>query len=179
MVDQQIEAYCRGKSFHPQMQSRWLAFSVGDREALLSLAQELKPGENHFKDLLDWLEEIALRDGSAIAGILDREELSRIATDPRLGRSDKLKRVKDELRRLRFPRLARIEEEIRRRVRAMKLKPQLRLTVPVGLEGGAVTIEMKAASHDELKHLSAELARVVERQDMKEIFALMRGETAA
>ena len=139
----------------------------------------MKPGENHFKDLLDWLEEIALRDGSAIARILNREEFSRVATDPRLGRNDKLKRIKDELRRLRFPRLARIEEEIQRRVREMKLKPPLRLTVPAGLEGGAVTIEMKATSYDELKRLSAELARVVEQQDMKEIFTLMRGGTAA
>jgi hypothetical protein len=179
MVQQQIEAYCRLKGFHPHTQSRWLAFSGDDRDALLALAQELRPGENHFKDLLDWLEEIALRDGSTIVRILGREVLSRIATDPRLGRNDKLKRVKDELRRLRFPRLARIEEEIQRRVRDMKLKPQLRLTVPVGLEGGAVTIEVKAGNYDELKRLSAELARVVEQKDMKEIFALMRGEESA
>jgi hypothetical protein len=179
MIQQQIEDYCRLKSFHPQTQSRWLVFSAEDREALLRLAQDLKPGENHFKDLLDWLEEVALRDGTAIAHILSREEFSRIATDPRLGRNDKLRRIKDELRRLRFPRLSRIEEEIQRRVRGMKLDPRARLIIPAGLEGGAVTIEMKAASHDELKRLSAELARAVDGEEMKAIFALMRGEIAA
>jgi hypothetical protein len=179
MIQQQIEAYCRLKGFHPQTQSRWLAFSPDDREAVLRLSQELKPGENHFKDILDWLEEIALRDGTGIAYILSREELSRIATDPRLGRNDKLRRIKDKLRRLRFPRLARIEEEIQQRVRGMKLDPRARLIVPAGLEGGAVTIEMKAASHDELKRLSADLARAVDGEEMKAIFALMRGEMAA
>jgi len=176
MIQQQIEAYCRLKGFRPQTESRWLAFSADDREALLGLAQDLKPGENHFKDLLDWFEEIALRDGTSLARILSREELRSIATDPRLGRNDKIKRLKDEVRRLRFPRLARIEEEIQRRVRELKLKPQFQLTIPVGLEGGAVTIEMKAGSYDELKRLSAELARAVEAEEMREIFALMRGE---
>lgn len=153
--------------------------SEADGATLLTLAETLKVGENHFKDILDWLEEIALRDGATVAQILSRDEFGRIAGDPRLGRNDKLKRVKDELRRLRYPRLARIEEEIQRRVRDMKLKPQLQLTVPAGLEGGAVTIEVKAGSYDELKGLSAELARVAEQAEMKEIFALMRGETAA
>jgi hypothetical protein len=179
MIHQQIEAYCRLKGFHPQTRSRWLAFRVDDREALLGLAQELKLGENHFKGLLDWLEEIALRDGTGIAAVLSREELSRIATDPRLGRNDKLKRIKDELRRLRFPRLARIEEEIQRRVRGMNLDPRVRLMVPAGLEGGTVTVEMRAGSSDELQRLSAELARAVEGDEMKAIFALMRGEMAA
>ncbi|MGH7768559.1 MAG: hypothetical protein ACREQP_13990 [Candidatus Binatia bacterium] len=176
MVDQQIQNYCRLKSFHPQTQSRWLALSEADGATLLVLAETLKVGENHFKDILEWLEEIALRDGASLAQILSRDDLSRVATDPRLGRNDKLKRIKDELRRLRFPRLARVEEEIQRRVREMKLKPQLQLTVPVGLEGGAVTIEVKAGSYDELKRLSAELTRVAEQEEMKEIFALMRGE---
>jgi hypothetical protein len=143
------------------------------------MVEALKVGENHFKDLLDWLEEISLRDGMAVAEILKRDEVARIASDPRLGRNDKLKRLKEELHRLRFPRLARIEEEINRRLRDMKLKPPRLLTVPAGLEGGAVTVQMKASSHEELKRLAAELARVVDEKDMQEIFALLRGEMSA
>jgi hypothetical protein len=177
MNDRQIEAYCRSKGFHPKTQERWLALSNADREALLALVETLKAGENHFKDLLDWLEEISVRDGVGVAQVLGRNELARIASDPRLGRSDRLKRLKEEVRRLRFPRLARIEDEIHRRVRAMKLDPKVELTVPAGLEGGAVTIQMKAAGYDELKRLSTEVARVVEDDGMREIFALLRGES--
>jgi hypothetical protein len=179
MIDQEIQEYCRLKGFHEQTQRRWLKLSESDAQALLHFVQALKVGENHFKDVLEWLEEIALRDGAGVAQILNRDTLSRIASDPRLGRNDKVKRIKDELRRQRFPRLARIEEELRRRVREMKLDPQVRLIVPAGLEGGAVSIEMKAGSYDELKHLSAELARVVDQEGMKEIFALLRGEQVA
>ena len=176
MIEEQIGTYCRLKGFRPQTLSRWLGFNPEDRGAILRLVQDLKPGENHFKDILDWLEEIALRDGVGIAALL-RENLSRITSDPRLGRNDKLKRVKEELWRLRFPRLARIETEIHGRVREMKLGPELSVTVPPGLEGGVVTLQIKAASHEEMKRLAGEAARVAETDAMKEIFALLSGES--
>lgn len=178
MANPDIRAYCQAKNFHRQTEARWLALSAADGEALLRLAQELKAGENHLKDILDWLEEIALGDGGAIAEILAREEFARIASDPRLGRNDRLKRLKEEIRRLRFPRLARIEEDIHRRIRDMKLDPRLQLTVPAGLEGGAVTVNIRAAARDDLARLAAQLVRAAETDSMKEIFSLLHGEVA-
>jgi hypothetical protein len=176
MAEEGIQAYCRSKGFHKQTESRWLNLGAGDGAALLALVQELKAGENHLKDFLDWFEEIVLRDGVDVAAILARDDLARILSDPRLGRNDKLKRLKDELRRLRFPRLARIEDEIQRRVRAMKLDPQVTFTVPAGLEGGAVTIKIQAASYDEARRLTAQLGEAVETDAMKEIFSLLHGD---
>ena len=176
MNDQQILAYSKTRGFHHNTVERWLGLSGPDREALMTLAQGLDVGQNHLRDLLEWLEEIQLRDGVSFAEILSREELSRIMSDPRLGRNDKLKRLKDELRRLRFPRMARIEKEIHQRIREMKLKPQINVTVPPGLEGGVVTLTVKASSHDELKRLFGEVAQVVEGEGMKEVFLLLRGE---
>ncbi len=173
-----IQAYCRAKGFHRQTEARWLALGRADGAALFAVVAELRAGENHVKDILDWLEEIALRDGVGVAAILDREELKRAATDPRLGRSDRLKRLKDELRRLRFPRLARVEDEIRRRIRELKPDPRLALGVPPGLEGGAVTIGCSAASCEELKRLAAELSRIAEEEKMREIFALLGGDAS-
>jgi len=171
-----ILRYAKEKGFRRQTVERWLSLSAEDGAALLALVRELKAGENHLKDFLDWLEEIALRDGVGVAAILARDEMSRIVSAPRLGRNDKLKRLKDELRRLRFPRLARIEEEIHRRVRALKLDPGLSVNVPAGLEGGAVTVKIEATSHDEARRLTARLGDVMERAEMKEIFSLLHGE---
>ena len=176
MIDQEIQTYCRLKGFHRQTEERWLGLTEADGEALFGLVRELKPGENHFKDLLDWLEEIALRDGVGVAQLLNADSFARITSDPRLGRNDKLKRLKEELWRRRFPRLAHIEMEIQRRIREMKLDPQLSISVPVGLEGGGVTIKIQATGYAELKRLGTEAARVAETDAMKEIFALLRGE---
>jgi len=155
------------------METRWLALNDADRAAFLSLMQEIKAGENHLKDLLDWAEEIALRDGTAMATLV--KNLSATIDDPRLGRNDKVKRLKDELRRLRFPRLARLEDEIQRRVRELKLAKGVSLSVPVGLEGGSVTIEIEASSADQMRTLVRSLAGAVESGSMNEIFSLLHG----
>jgi len=175
MENQPIRAYGSAKGFHKQTLERWLGLSEVDRAALLDLAQGLKLGENHFRDFLDWLEEIASRDGLSFRDVLDGAALARISSDPRLGRSDRLKRMKEELRRLRFPRLARLEEEIQRRVQEMKFGPLIQISFPPGLEGGGLSVRMKAASHAELEKSVRELAESLEKKAMKEIFELLSG----
>ena len=175
MTAQMIRAYGSAKGFHEQTLDRWLRLSEIDREALLELAGSLKLGENHLRDFLDWLQEIALRDGLSFHDILNGAALARISSDPRLGRNDKLRRMKEELRRLRFPRLARLEDEIESRVQEMKLGPRIQISFPPGLEGCELTVQMKAASHETLQKLVEELAGALEKRAMKEIFALLKG----
>lgn len=141
----------------------------------MDLARGLKMGENHCRDFLDWLEEIALRDGMSLCEILKGESLVKVSSDPRLSRNDKLKQLKEELRRLRFPRLARMEEEIGKRLREMKFSAQIQITIPPGLEGGRLTVQVKATSHAELEKSVRELAQSLENKAMKEIFALLSG----
>ena len=136
----------------------------------------LKIGENHLRDLMDWVEEIALRDQSTMTEILTWKPIVDIESDPRLGRADKLKRVKEELRRLRFPRLAQIEDSIRLRIQELKLHPEIRLTVPQGLEGGKLRVEFSASTPEELKNLTVKLAEVAGANSIREIFALLAGE---
>lgn len=141
----------------------------------MELALNMRLGENHLRDFLDWLEEIALRDGLSFRDILQGAALSRISSDPRLSRNDRLKRMKEELRRLRFPRLARLEEQIQERVRELKLGPRLQISFPPGLEGGELTVHIKAASCAELEKSARVLAESLEKKAMKEIFELLSG----
>ena len=82
---------------------------------------------------MDWLEEISLRDGQSIHAILTSKAIDDSATDPRLGRADRLKRIKEQIRRLRFPRLAETEDSIRAKIQELKLHPEIRMSVPPGL----------------------------------------------
>lgn len=175
MLNQAICDYAKERGFSRQTLERWLKLTEADRQAFLDLVHELKLGENHLRDFLDWLEEIALRDGVSFREIFAGEALRKISSNPRLGRNDKLKQIKEELRRLRFPRLARTEEEIGKRLREMKFSPQIQITVPPGLEGGRLTVQMKASSYEQLERLVGELAQSLEKKTMKEIFALLGG----
>ena len=177
MLDQTILDYAREKGLHKRTLERWLQLLPADQEALLELTQALKLGENHFRDFLDWLEEIALRDGVGLCEVLKGESFVNTLSDPRLGRNDKLKRVKEELRRLRFPRLSRIEGEIQQKIRGLKLKPQIQMSIPRDLEGGALTVRVKATSYEELKRLVGEFGQAVDREAMREIFDLLKGES--
>jgi hypothetical protein len=176
MSSQKILVYGNARGFHERTLDRWLQLSDPDQKTLLELAETLKLGENHFRDFFDWLEEIALRDGGTLRQVLERKTLSRILSDPRLGRSDKLKCLKEEMRRLRFPRLARIEQEIQEQIRDLKLGSQIQMNVPPGLEGGALTVQMRATHFEELRRLVAELDKALEKDGVKRIFALLSGE---
>lgn len=142
------------------------------------LALPLKIGENHLRDLMDWLEEISLRDGLRVRQILGNGAVSDVESDPRLGRADKLKRIKEQVRRLRFPRLAQTEDSIRARIQELKLQPEIRLTVPAGLEGGRLRMEFEAASQEELQRLITKLADTMGKEVLREIFGLLAGCTS-
>lgn len=154
---------------------RWLKWDEADREALLTLAVDLKIGENHLRDFMDWLEEIALRDGTAIRRVLSSESVGSLSTAPRLSRGDKLKRIKDEIRRLRFPRLSFIEDEIRRNIHALKLPPQIAIAIPPGLEGGSLTVNVKTSSREELQLLVGKLMEAAAGDAVDRIFDLLAG----
>lgn len=177
MAESQIHQYAKSKGFHPQTLERWLGWDQSAREALLRLAEDLKLGGSHVSDLMDWLEEIALRDRLTIAAILTSESITEVASDPRLGRADKVKRVKEAIRRLRFPRLANTEDSIRARIQELKLDPRIRLMAPPGLEGGRLRVELSASTADELKKLIDQVVAVTDSNTLREIFALLAGET--
>ena len=175
MSEAEIRAYATSKGFHPQTLERWLSWRAADAAALARLAFALKISENHLRDLMDWFEEVALRDGVQIHAVLSSKAINDIETDPRLGRADRLKRIKEQVRRLRFPRLAETEDAIRAKIQELKLHPEIRLRVAPGLEGGQVRVELVAASQDELRQLAMKLSEATENASMPEIFALLAG----
>lgn len=178
MSESAFRSFAASKGFRAPTLSRWLSWQAADRTALAKLALDLKLGENHFRDLMDWSEEIALRDGTAIAAIIAGKAVDDIATDPRLGRADKVKRIKESLRRLRFPRLARTEDEIQVKIHALKLQPEIRVTVPSGLEGGRLQIEFSVTNQQDFKRLADKLGAAAESSVTGEIFTLL-GQTSS
>jgi hypothetical protein len=169
----EIRDYSRSKGFHRQTIERWLRLPEEDQTAVLELVRQLKLGENHLRDFLDWLEEITLRDRVPIYTVLNNEALIKALSDARLGRNDKLNRVKEELRRIRFPWLCQVEDSIHERIRDLKVKRGIRMTVPRGLEGAALTVELRATTHEEFKRRIQELMEIAEKPSLHEIFGLL------
>ena len=171
-----IEQYGAQRGIRRQTVERWLRLSESDGEVLLELARVLNIGENHLREILDWTEEMAHRDGGGLREIVMSSSIEPVWKDAKLGRNDKLRRIKEELRRLRFPRLVHAEREIQKRIRTMGLKSEIQLSVPAALEGGSVMLQVKATSHQDLKRLVGELGALVDRPEIKEVFDYLSGE---
>ncbi len=175
MSEAAIREYAKSRGFHPQTLERWIGWWETDRNALAKLALELKASENHVRDMMDWLEEISLRDSANIHDILGRREIALIHTHPRLGRPDKLKRIKEQLRRWRFPRLAAMEDSLAADVRALRLPSTIHVSAPPGFEGGRLNFAFEAGTPAELKELIEHLRKAAASEPMSRIFALLNG----
>jgi hypothetical protein len=151
---------------------RWLRLAADDGAALLTLAQELRLGENQLRDVWDWAEEIAARDGVSLADVLAMDGV--VAARRRaIGRNDKLKQIKGALRRLRFPQLSAVEDRLQAHIRALGLPENIRVRLPEFLEGDALQIEVVATSADGLRQAAAHLLAAAQASACEAIFQLL------
>ena len=166
---QQIEEYAQRKRVSATTLARWQAWQEEDQGTLFALLQDLQCGENHLKDLLDWLEEIALRDGCRITDVLGRSELRRIQTMPG-SRNDKLKAAKTTLRKIRYPRLTQLEENARQAVKALDLGQVVQISFPADFEGDEITLTLTARNVQELRERLSQLQHRVEDGGFQRVF---------
>lgn len=154
------------------MAARTAAWTADERATLVAIVAVLRPSTRHLSDLLDWVEDIAVRDQVTPAQVLADRALAAIT---RAGGSapERLKRWKERLRRLRYPRLAAREAAIAELVRAMDLGAAVSLVPPPALEGGTVTIAIRARSTAELVQTLERLRAGVARGDIARLFALL------
>jgi hypothetical protein len=152
--------------------ARTAGWSADGRAALAAIVERLRPSAHHLGDILDWLDDIAAREGAAPEAPLGDAELRAIAAG---GGSapERLKRWKERLRRLRYPRLAARETAVAEQVRALACGPTMTVTPPPALEGGVVTITIRARSAHELGDAVETLRQRLARGDVARLFALL------
>jgi hypothetical protein len=152
--------------------ARTAGWSDAERRAFAALVAALRPSARHLSDIPDWLDDIAAREGGRPGALLDDPALQ-AALRARGSAPDRLKRWKEQLRRRRYPRLAAREAAIAELVRGMDLGAALTLAPPPLLEGGTVTIALRARSADELVAALDRLRACVARGDVARLFALL------
>ncbi len=154
--------------------SRWLTWARSDGAALLELAEELLPSENHLKEIMDWLEEIEVRDRVSPAAVLAEQRVKASLSDRKVGRSDRLKRVKACIWKRRFPRLARLEAELHELAAENGLAGEkLSVAFPPGLEGEEITLSLRPGSEAELRGLIERIERCLQGGVFTRLFSLL------
>jgi hypothetical protein len=147
-------------------------WSESDRSVLAEVLAALRPSARHVADILDWLDDIAAREGVRPGAVLADAELQAIVRY-RGSAPDRLKRWKERLRRIRYPRLVAREREIVDLVRAMDLGDKVSVTPPPALEGGELTIALRVRSSAELATLLDRVRGGIARGDLDRLFTLL------
>jgi len=129
--------------------ARTATWTDDERVALATVAAALRPSPHHLADVLDWLDDIAARDGTRPAAVLAAPALA-AAFASKGSAPDRWKRWKEALRRLRYPRLVAREQEVAAAMRALDLGRGVTIAAPAALEGGTMTVTIRAASAAEL-----------------------------
>jgi hypothetical protein len=152
--------------------ARTSAWTAAERAQLHEVVVDVRPSARHLADVLDWLDDIAARDGVRPAAVLAAPTL-RTALAARGSAPDRLKRWKESLRRLRYPRLVAREQAFREAARALDLGRGVTLAPPAGLEGGTVSVTIRAASAAELEAVLDRFERCRRAGDLTRLFDLL------
>lgn len=152
--------------------ARTTSWTAEERDAMATLVAVLRPSPHHLGDALDWLDDVAARDGVRPGAILAAPTLRAAAASPG-SPPDRWKRWKEALRRLRFPRLAAREAEFAGAVRALGLGRAVAIAPPPSFEGGEITMTLRAATAEELAAVLARLGEANADGTLARLFALL------
>ena len=147
-------------------------WTTEDRAALIAVVAALRPSAHHLGDALDWLDDVAARDGVHPGEVLADPTL-RTAFAARGSAPDRWKRWKDALRRLRYPRLAAREREFRETVRALDLGRAVTVAPPADFEGGVVTVTLRVSSEADLAEVGERLVKAQRAGTWSRLFGLL------
>ena len=144
----------------------------GSRDALLSVAEDLRLRTGQIVTALDLLDEIAVRERVPPAAILSREELRRIIGGSGSGPA-RASAFLISLRSIRYPRLAAATEELRAEISALRLPRGVSLKLPKELGSDELTISIQAGNPAQLERAVAALTEKI--GGLARIFDLLGG----
>jgi hypothetical protein len=150
----------------------WLAFPPEGRAALLRLAVRLKIRTGQMIAIIGLLEEIAVRDGTPVAAILETEPVLRALASAGSA-PERVTGLLEALRHIRFPRLARYRAELDDGIAALALPPSLEVRLPASLSSDELEVRLVLRSAEELDGSLAALNKA--RDALAEIIGRLGG----
>lgn len=138
---------------------RWLAMDEAGRAAFFSFAQRLRLRTGQLVSALEMIEEISVRDGTAIDATLARDRFKRIVEGPGSA-PGKARAFVEGLKALRLPRLGETMDRLRAEVAALGLPRGLSVVLPRELSSDVLKVVLAVRSRRELRSLIETIERV-------------------
>jgi ParB family chromosome partitioning protein len=126
---------------------------------LVNLFQELQLSLNRQREVLEWIQGIAGREGTAPQALLTSAPVADWRHDSQMDRGQKTQLIRHHLKKRRYPQITAFEERYQRAVKELKLAEGTQLMAPQHFEGQKYTLQLEFKNADELEHLCREAQR--------------------
>ncbi len=159
-LEEEIKKLLAQEDLSPQVAVRLLELEEEDRQALVHLFTELKPGRNRQRQILEALLDLSKREECPLRGFLKSPALVKILTDPKLNPPQKTEKVYATLRRYLWPRLTAREEEFQRLASTLSA-PGIRVLPSPSFEKDTHLLEVEFKDLKDLREKWERLALVL------------------
>lgn len=130
---------------------------------------ELKTGINKQKEILNFIIEIAAREGISVSGVLEGSDMSEIMNSDDSDRNQKTGKIRYYLKQRRYPTITAAEAEFLKNLKHLELDNHTRLIPPKDFEGMTYSLNMKFNNIDELRDRNELLKVILENPALKRI----------
>ena len=156
----------------PETAEILLGLPEEDKNAVIELFDQLKPGRNKRRLLITWLEEIGRREKISIKDVLASPAITEALGAEKLNRPMKENAVRDLVRRRRYPELTRLEDEKAVLLKNLNLPFSVKLAIPDNFEGLNCRLEFDFTNMNTLADGADVIARLAEDPDMAALLEL-------
>lgn len=123
------------------------------RAAILAVLQMLRCSSSIQLEIIERIDEIAIRENKAKAEIMNDPNFESILSDGHLNHRQKTQAVRELLGRLRFPILRAREQRFLESVESLSLPSSIRIVPPPAFEGNNWRMELSFSSAERLRDL--------------------------
>lgn len=148
-----------------------------DRAAAERLFARLRPGHNKWRAVLETVDEIALRDGTPPADVLQHAALVKILDDPALPTNEQYDAIHKHLHTLRYPHLSDLQSRVRRATEQLYLDAKTKLKLPENFEQDLVKLEMRFSTEAELTRQVEKLFGACDADALKDLLRILKDPT--
>lgn len=167
-----IRALAESKRLPKSHLDRWLAMDPGSRDALLTVARNLRMRTGQIVIAIELVEEIAVRERIAPAAVLDRGGIRRIVAGPGSAPA-RASSLLGALRAARYPRLAATQQKLRAAIASLRLPAGVSIVLPKELGSDELGLSIRVRSAAGLELTLAALAK--NQRGLAQIIELLGG----
>ena len=149
-LNRDLQEYVVGANAPLKLSSRMASWKEEDQQSLASVIRVFHPGANKLKEMVEILEEIALRDGTTPKEILKEGELDAVCRSEELSPSDKARKLFSLLQEKRYPLLAGKRASMEQKMKNLGSLKGTALNYPKNWEEEELALSLRFSSAEEL-----------------------------